>query len=145
MLNISGIENGYVIDHIKAGKAMQIYQALGLDKVTCEVAIINNAHSNKQGRKDIIKIEERIDLDWDLLSFLTRSATVNVIENGHIVEKRKLEQPKQIVGLIACKNPRCITSTERGLVNTFKLTDPEKNVYRCIYCEEKLDKKTVKW
>lgn len=141
MLNISGIENGYVIDHIKAGKAMKIYELLKLDKCDYPVAIIKNARSNKQGKKDIIKIEAMIDLDLDLLGYLDDSVTVNVIRNGKIVEKKALSLPQQIVDAVKCNNPRCITSIEQGLPNVFLLTDPENKVYRCKYCEGRLEKK----
>jgi aspartate carbamoyltransferase regulatory subunit len=140
MLNISGIENGYVIDHIEAGKSLKIYELLKLDKCDCPVAIIKNARSNKQGKKDIIKIEALIDLDLDLLGYLDDSVTVNVIRGGKIVEKKHLSLPTQITDVVKCKNPRCITSIEQGLPHVFILTDAEKRVYRCKYCEEQLEK-----
>jgi len=144
MLNISGIENGYVIDHIKAGKSMRIYDLLKLDKYDCPVAIIKNARSNKQGVKDIIKIEALIDLDLDLLGYLDDQVTVNIIRGGKIVEKKTLSLPNRIVDVVKCKNPRCITSIEQGLPNVFILTDPERRVYRCRYCEERLEKGSKK-
>lgn len=139
MLNISGIENGYVIDHIKAGKSLVIYDLLNLDDYEGQVAIIKNARSQKQGMKDIIKIEGLIDIDLEFLGFLDDNITINVIKNGNIIEKKKLELPKRIVGLAKCKNPRCITSAEPGLKHEFILTDPENRVYRCRYCEEKYE------
>lgn len=139
MLNISGIENGYVIDHIGAGKSLIIYDLLNLGDYDGQVAIIKNAKSAKQGFKDIIKIEGIVDLDLNLLGFLDDHITINVIRNGNIIEKRKLTLPKKITGLAKCKNPRCITSIEQGLKHEFILTDPENRVYRCRYCEEKYE------
>ncbi|MBR3275299.1 MAG: aspartate carbamoyltransferase regulatory subunit [Eubacterium sp.] len=138
MLNVGKIEEGFVLDHIKAGKAMTIYHDLKLDKLDCCVAIIKNARSNKLGKKDIIKVECPVDqMDMDILGFIDHNITVNVIENGEIVEKKRLRLPKKIVNVIQCKNPRCITSVERGLDQVFVLTDEEKEIYRCAYCEEK--------
>ena len=139
MLNISGIENGYVIDHIKAGKSLVIYDLLNLDDYEGQVAIIKNARSQKQGMKDIIKIEGAMDIDLDFLGFLNHNITINVIKDGIIIEKKKLKLPKKIIGLAKCKNPRCITSAEPGLKHEFILTDPENRVYRCRYCEEKYE------
>ena len=139
MLNISGIENGYVIDHIKAGKSLIIYDLLNLDEYDGQVAIIKNARSKKQGLKDMIKIEGRMDIDLDFLGFLDDNITINVIRNGNIIEKKYLTLPKKIVGLAKCKNPRCITSVEQGLKHEFIPTDPENRVYRCRYCEEKYE------
>ena len=135
MLNISGIENGYVIDHIKAGKSLIIYDLLNLDEYDGQVAIIKNARSKKQGLKDMIKIEGRMDIDLDFLGFLDDNITINVIRNGNIIEKKYLTLPKKIVGLAKCKNPRCITSTEQELDQVFRLTDREHRIYRCIYCD----------
>ena len=139
MLNISGIENGYVIDHIKAGKSLLIYNLLNLDDCDGQLAIIKNARSKKQDVKDIIKIEGKMNIDLDLLGFLDDNITVNVIKNGDIVEKKKLTLPKKITGIAKCKHPRCITSIEQGLKHEFILTDPENRVYRCRYCEEKYE------
>ena len=140
MLNVGKIEEGFVLDHIKAGKSLSIYEHLQLDKLECTVAIIKNARSNKMGKKDIIKVECPVDmLDLDILGFIDHNITVNIIKNGEIVDKKKLHLPKQIVNVIKCKNPRCITSIEQGLDHVFVLTDPEKEVYRCKYCEEKYD------
>lgn len=138
MLNISGIHEGFVLDHIQAGMSMQIYHDLKLDKLDCQVAIIKNARSSKMGRKDMIKVECPIEeLDLDILGFIDRNITVNVIQDDKIVDKRVLELPKQIKNVIKCHNPRCITSIEQELDQIFVLTDPEHQVYRCKYCEER--------
>ena len=138
MLNVGALETGFVMDHIKAGKAMTIYHDLKLDQLDCTVAIIKNAKSNKMGKKDIIKVECPIDeLDIGIVGFIDPNITVNVIENGRIVEKKKPELPQEIRNVIKCKNPRCITSIEQGLDQVFVLTDKQKAVYRCKYCEEK--------
>ena len=138
MLNISGINNGVVLDHIQAGKSMDIYHYLNLQELDCQIAIIKNAKSNKMGVKDIIKVECPIEnLDLDILGFIDHNITVNIIKDEKIVEKRILKLPKQITNVIKCKNPRCITSIEQGLDHVFILADPEKEVYRCKYCEEK--------
>ena len=137
MLNISGIEEGYVIDHIRAGKSMDIYKYLRLDKLDCQVAIIKNASSNKMGKKDIIKVQGNMNLDLDILGFIDHRITVNVIKDDKIVEKKALHLPKEVHNVISCKNPRCITSIEQELEQIFVLTDPENKVYRCKYCETK--------
>ena len=134
-MNIDSIKNGYVIDHIKAGMAMEIYRVLKLDRLDCHLAIIKNAVSDKMGKKDIIKIDELIELDLKALGYIDPGITVNVIKNGEIVDKRHLELPESITNVIKCKNPRCITSCEQELAHVFKLTDRENRVYRCIYCE----------
>lgn len=137
MLNVGKIEEGFVLDHIKAGKSMSIYHHLRLDKLDCTVAIIKNAKSNKMGKKDILKVECDIDmLDLDILGFIDHNITVNVIKDGKIVAKKDLVLPKQITNVIKCKNPRCITSIEQELAHVFILTDEENEVYRCKYCEE---------
>lgn len=141
MLNISGIENGVVIDHIKAGKSMDIYNYLSLGKLDCQVAIIKNATSNKMGKKDIIKIQGEMDLDLDVLGFVDSNMTINIIRGGKIVEKKNLTIPETVTNIIKCKNPRCITSIEQELTHVFKLTDPDTRTYRCIYCEEKFSNK----
>ena len=138
MLNISGIHEGFVLDHIQAGMSMQIYHDLKLDKLDCTVAIIKNAKSNKMGKKDIIKVECPIEaLDLDILGFIDHNITVNVIKGDRIVDKKILSLPKQVRNVIKCKNPRCVTSVEQELDQIFLLTDEEKEVYRCKYCEEK--------
>ena len=131
---IDSIQNGIVIDHISAGKAMELYRILGLDKLDCTVAILKNVTSGKLGRKDIIK------LDWDLIGYVDPSITVNSIRDGQLVEKRTLKLPERIRGVLRCKNPRCITSVEQELPQEFVLTDREKRVYRCIYCETQAEK-----
>ena len=138
MLNISGIHEGFVLDHIQAGMSLQIYHDLKLDKLDCTVAIIQNARSNKMGKKDIIKVECSIDtLDLDILGFIDHNITVNIIKDGAIVEKKILTMPKKLVNIIHCKNPRCISSIEQELEQVFFLADEEKGIYRCMYCEEK--------
>lgn len=136
-LNIGALREGVVLDHIRAGYAMTIYKYLKLDKLECTVAIIKNAQSSKMGRKDIIKIEAPVEtVDLDVLGFVDHNITVNVIKNNEIVEKRALKLPKQVVNIIRCKNPRCITSVESALDQVFVLADEEKEIYRCRYCEE---------
>ncbi|MBO5153852.1 MAG: aspartate carbamoyltransferase regulatory subunit [Eubacterium sp.] len=138
MLNISGIHEGFVLDHIQAGMSLRIYHDLKLDQLDCTVAIIKNAKSNKMGKKDIIKVECPIDaLDLDILGFIDHRITVNVIKDDKIVEKKALHLPKEVHNVISCKNPRCITSIEQELEQIFVLTDPENKVYRCKYCETK--------
>ena len=138
MLNISGIHEGFVLDHIQAGMSMRIYHDLKLDRLDCTVAIIKNAKSNKMGKKDIIKVECPIDaLDLDILGFIDHRITVNVIKDDKIVEKKALHLPKEVHNVIFCKNPRCITSIEQELEQIFVLTDKENKVYRCKYCETK--------
>ena len=138
MLNISGIHEGFVLDHIQAGMSLQIYHDLKLDKLDCSVAIIKNAKSNKMGKKDIIKVECPIEaLDLDILGFIDHNITVNIIEDGKIISKKPLKLPREIKNIIRCKNPRCITSIEQGLDHIFVLTDEENQVYRCKYCDEK--------
>ena len=137
MLNISGLNQGVVIDHIQAGGAMKIYEYLNMEKLDCQVAIIKNAKSNKMGRKDIIKIEGPIQIDLNVLGILDHNITINIIENDKIVRKHTLELPDEVTNIIRCKNPRCITSIEQELPHSFKLTDRNRRIYRCIYCESK--------
>ena len=142
MLNISGIHEGFVLDHIKAGMSLSIYHNLKLDKLDCTVAIIKNAKSNKMGKKDIIKVECPIDaLDLDILGFIDHNITVNIIHDNKIVEKKSLKLPQKITNVIRCKNPRCITSIEQELPHIFYLADEATETYRCMYCEEKYGKK----
>lgn len=136
MLNIGGLNQGIVIDHIEAGGAMKIYSYLNLEKLDCSVAIIKNAKSNKMGKKDIIKIDGSLDMDLDILGVLDRNITVNIIEDGKITLKRNLNLPEKVTNIIKCKNPRCITSIEQELPHIFRLTDRQKGVYRCVYCEQ---------
>ena len=139
MLNISGIREGYVLDHIKAGMSLKIYDYLKLgDLEDGTTAIIMNARSNKMGKKDIIKVECPVDsIDLDILGYIDHNITVNIIKDDEIVEKHPLQLPKQIKNIIKCKNPRCISSIEQELEQVFILSDPEREIYRCKYCEEK--------
>ena len=142
MLNVGKIEEGFVLDHIQAGKSMSIYEHLGLDKMDCTVAIIKNARSKIMGKKDILKVECDIDtLDLDVLAFIDHNITINVIKAGEIIEKRSLNLPKEVRNVIKCRNPRCITSIEQELPHIFFLADEEKEIYRCKYCEEKFSQK----
>lgn len=136
-MNVDSIKNGYVIDHIKAGQAMRIYQALELDDLDCSIAIIKNVNSEKMGKKDIIKIDELIKLNLDVLGYIDPNITINVIENGVKIRKVHPDLPQKMVGILKCKNPRCITSVEPDLPHIFNLTDSEKRIYRCVYCESK--------
>ena len=139
-MNIDTIENGYVIDHITPGNAMKIYELLDLNKLDCQVALITNAKSKKTITKDLIKIGNLIDIDFDKLAFIDPNVTVNIVKNNKIIEKRKLSLPEKLVNVTKCKNPRCITSIERDLDQIFTLTNKEKQIYRCIYCEMSLEK-----
>ena len=134
-MNIDSITNGFVIDHITAGRGMKLYDLLGLDNLDCSVAIIKNVASKKMGKKDIIKIDADIAIDIDVIGYVDPGTTVNIIRNCELVEKRVLELPKMLTNVIKCKNPRCITSTEQEINHVFKLTDKDNGVYRCIYCE----------
>ena len=134
-MNIDGVKNGIVLDHIQAGKSMMIYELLGLDKVDNCVAVIQNASSEKYGKKDIIKIDDRIDIDLDILGYIDSNITVNLVKDGKLEKKLHLELPQTLRNVIKCKNPRCITTTEQEIVHTFRLVDPTKKAYRCIYCD----------
>lgn len=136
-MNVDEIKNGVVIDHIKAGQAMEIYKFLGLDKLDCTVAIIKNAISPRMGKKDIIKIDADIELDMSVLGYIDHNLTINVIKDGVTLRKYHPELPTEIVDIVKCKNPRCITSTEQELSHVFRLTDREHRVYRCVYCDSK--------
>ena len=136
-MNIDSISNGIVIDHITAGAGMKLYDLLGLDKLDCSVAIIKNATSHKMGRKDIIKIDAAIDVNLDVIGYVDPGATVNIIKDGKLVEKKVIEMPETLTNVIYCKNPRCITSVEQEIKHIFKLTNRETREYRCIYCETK--------
>ena len=136
-MNIDSIKNGIVIDHITAGKAMKIYDLLGLDKLECSVALIRNVTSKKMGKKDIIKVDYDLDIDTDVLGYIDPDATINVIKNGVIVDKKTIELPEKLTNVVFCKNPRCICTTEQELPNIFTLTDRENRVNRCLYCETK--------
>lgn len=142
ILNVGRIAEGFVLDHIQAGRSMDIYKYLNLDKLDCTVAIIKNARSNKMGKKDIMKIECPIDyIDLEVLGFIDHNITVNIVKDEEIVEKKALTLPKEIRNIIRCRNPRCITSIEQELDQVFILTNEEKEIYRCKYCEEKYKKK----
>ncbi len=134
-MKIDSIQNGIVLDHITAGKALQVYNDLGLSKLDCSVAILQNVKSNKMGKKDILKIDQEYDVNLDVLGYIDPNITVSIIRDGQTVEKKKLMLPKKLVNIKKCKNPRCITSTEQGIPHVFKLTDENNRVYRCIYCE----------
>ena len=134
---IDAISNGIVLDHIKAGRSMELYHILNLDKLQCSVAVLKNVTSRKMGRKDIIKIAEIIDLNFDVLGYVDPGITVSIVRDGKLDRKFSVELPERVTNVIRCKNPRCITSTEQELPQIFKLTDREKRVYRCIYCESR--------
>ena len=134
---IDAIKNGIVIDHITAGKAMELYRILGLGDLDCTVAILKNVTSAKHGRKDIIKIDQIMELDWDVIGYVDPNITVNIIKDGVRVEKRQLKLPETITNVIRCKNPRCITSVEQELPHVFRLTNRDTHEYRCLYCETK--------
>ncbi|HIR51182.1 MAG TPA: aspartate carbamoyltransferase regulatory subunit [Candidatus Avoscillospira avicola] len=139
-MNIDSIINGIVIDHIAAGRGMMLYKLLHLDRLDCSVAIIKNVHSNKMGKKDIIKVDAAIDLNTDVIGYVDPDATVNIIRDGKLVEKKAIELPEKLVNVIRCKNPRCISSTEQELPQAFVLTDRKNRVYRCRYCETKAER-----
>ncbi|MBQ3010265.1 MAG: aspartate carbamoyltransferase regulatory subunit [Oscillospiraceae bacterium] len=140
-MNIDSIQTGIVIDHITAGKGMEIYHLLQLDKLDCSVALLMNASSNKMGKKDIIKVNADIDIDMNALGYVDPGATVVMIRDSKVVEKRTLSLPKKLTNVLMCKNPRCITTTEQELPHVFLLTEPKNRVYRCLYCETKANNK----
>ena len=137
-MNIDSIKNGYVLDHIKAGKALEIYEQLNLANLDCQVALITNAKSKKMGEKDIIKIDKLIDIDLDKLGFIDPNITVDIVKDEKLKEKKKIDLPEKIVNVAKCKNPRCITSVEKDLDQIFVLTDRDNQIYRCHYCETSL-------
>ena len=136
-MNIDAISNGIVIDHITAGRGMKLYELLHLEQLDCSVAIIKNVHSQKQGKKDIIKIDADIPVNLDVIGYVDPGVTVNVIRGGELIEKKRIDMPETLTNVIFCKNPRCITSCEQELKHIFKLTDRANKVYRCLYCETK--------
>ena len=138
-MNIDSIKDGVVIDHITAGKAMELYFHLGLDKLDYQVAIIKNASSKKMGKKDIIKVDGNIELDMNVIGYFDPGATVTIIKDSSVVEKKKITLPERITNVILCKNPRCITTTEQELPHVFRLTDEKNRIYRCLYCEASAD------
>ena len=136
-MRVDSIKNGIVIDHITCGKAMQIYDMLNLDKLDCTVAILKNVPSNKMGKKDIIKIDCDIEINLDVLGFISPNITVCIVRDGKVAEKKHIDLPEQLTDILHCKNPRCITSTEQDIHHIFRLTDRENGIYRCIYCDTK--------
>ncbi len=136
-MHVDSINNGIVIDHIASGKAMLIYNMLSLDELDCPVAILKNVPSRKMGKKDIIKIDSDIDINLDVLGFISPNITVAIVKNGKIIEKKHIALPEKLTDIIKCKNPRCITSTEQDIHHIFKLVDKENQIYRCIYCDAK--------
>lgn len=138
-MNIDSIVNGVVIDHIKAGNAMKLYELLNLEELDCSVAIIKNVTSHKMGKKDIIKIDSDFDVNLDLIGFVDPDATINIIRDEKLVEKKNLSLPKELTNVLKCKNPRCISSVEQELPHIFRLTDEKNHIYRCIYCETKAE------
>jgi aspartate carbamoyltransferase regulatory subunit len=134
-MNIDGVNTGIVLDHIQAGKSMQIYALLGLGDLDCCVAVIQNVRSKKHGKKDIIKIDKIIDLDFDALGYIDPNITVNIVREGERVEKKHMALPKRLVNIISCKNPRCITSSDHSIPQRFKLADEGRRIYRCEYCD----------
>lgn len=141
MLNIDSVERGIVIDHIQAGKGMEVYKYLNLDKLESSVAIIKNAKSNKMGKKDIIKVENEINIDMTALGFIDPNITINIIENDKIVRKINLQLPEEVTNIVKCKNPRCISSIEQEIPHIFKLTNKGEKTYRCVYCDTAYDGK----
>lgn len=141
-MNIDGVHNGIVLDHIRAGDAMRLYRLLNLGDLDCTVAIIQRVVSQKYGRKDIIKIDQEIDVDVDALGYIDPRITVNVVKNGALFEKKHVELPTTLRNIVVCKNPRCITTVEENADQLFHLVDPEKELYRCAYCEASADKRS---
>lgn len=142
-MNIDGVHNGIVLDHIRAGDSMRLYNLLNLGDLECTVAIIQRVESEKYGRKDIIKIDQEIDVDLDALGYIDPRITVNVVKDGALAEKKHLELPQTLRNIVRCKNPRCVTSQEETADHIFVLVDPEREIYRCVYCEAAADKRTV--
>ncbi len=136
-MTIDSIHNGIVIDHIPAGRSMELYRYLELENTECSVAVLRNVSSSKLGKKDIIKIDEQLNLDWDILGYLAPGCTVNIIEHDELTRKIYPSLPERLTGVIRCRNPRCITTIEQGLEQVFLLSDRKKRVYRCMYCESK--------
>jgi aspartate carbamoyltransferase regulatory subunit len=134
-MKVDSIKNGFVIDHIPAGKGIELYNLLGLGELDCQIAMIRNAPSRLMGKKDIIKIDADIEINTDILGYIDPDITVNIIKDGKMQEKKRIALPEQLTNVITCKNPRCISTTEQELPQIFKLTDKENRVYRCLYCE----------
>ena len=144
-MNIDSISNGIVIDHITAGRGMKLYELLGLEKLDCSVAIIKNVHSEKLGKKDIIKIDSDIPVSLDVIGYVDPGVSINIIRNGELVEKKRISLPKEVKNVIKCANPRCITSIEQGVQHMFYLADSRRNIYRCRYCDEKYTEQEIEW
>ncbi len=142
-MTVDTIKNGIVLDHITAGRGMEIYKFLNLEGLGCTVALLQNVPSGLLGRKDIIKIDTELDFDIDMLGYIDPGATVNIVKDGKVTEKKHLELPERIVNVLKCRNPRCITTTEQGIDHIFKLTDKQSGTYRCIYCESKAKKENI--
>ena len=138
-MKVDSIKNGFVIDHIPAGKGIELYNLLGLGELDCQIAMIRNAPSRLMGKKDIIKIDADIDIDLDILGYVDPDVTINIIKDSKLVEKKKIDLPEQLSNVIYCKNPRCITSCEHEIEHIFKLADKENRIYRCVYCETKAE------
>ena len=136
-MNIDSIQNGIVIDHISAGRGMKLYELLGLEKLDCSVAIIKNVHSEKMGTKDIIKIDALIPVNLDVIGYVDPGVSVNIIRDGVLAEKRRIDMPQRLTNVLFCKNPRCICTVEQELDHVFLLTDRKNKIYRCLYCETK--------
>ncbi len=134
-MNVDGVKNGIVLDHIAAGKSMEIYRLLNLERMSCSVAVLQNVPSRKYGTKDMIKIDEMIDVNLDIIGYIDPNITVNIVKNNELVSKQHLSLPEKLDNVIFCRNPRCITSTEQEIMHSFRLTDPEKRIYRCVYCD----------
>lgn len=134
-MNVDGVKNGIVLDHIAAGKSMEIYRLLKLENMACTVAVLQNVPSRKYGKKDIIKIDEMMDLNLDIIGYIDPNITVNIVRDNELVSKKHLSLPARLDNTIFCKNPRCITSIEQEIVHSFRLVDPQKRIYRCIYCD----------
>lgn len=134
-MNVDGVRNGIVLDHIAAGKSMEIYRLLNLDRLSCSVAVLQNVQSKKYGIKDMIKIDEMIDINLDIIGYIDPNITINIVKDNELVSKKHLSLPEKLDNVIFCKNPRCITSVEQEIVHSFRLADTEKRIYRCVYCD----------
>ncbi len=139
-MNIDSINNGIVIDHIEAGKSMEIYKYLGLENLDCSVAIIKNVKSKKSEKKDIIKIDNDMDINMDILGYIDTNITVNIIKDGKIIKKAHMELPEKLVNIVKCENPRCITTEQQDVDQIFELKDRKNKIYRCKYCEAQAKK-----
>ncbi|MBR1969890.1 MAG: aspartate carbamoyltransferase regulatory subunit [Clostridia bacterium] len=136
-MRVDSMKDGMVIDHIACGKAMDIYSMLSLDKLDCAIALLQSVPSKKMGKKDIIKIDRILDINFDALGFISPNITIDIVRGGEVVEKKHIELPEKLTDILVCKNPRCITSVEQDIHHVFRLTNKEKGIYRCIYCDTK--------